>query len=99
VNTPYGGAPSPGRKPRLLDEAQEQLLEEILMSINLAVMEGRVSLSSAQGALAMADLRLEAIVVEAMASDVDEAMGAEPDDEPDVNAFLRRTAGDADDDA
>lgn len=90
----------PDRNPRLLDSAQEQLMEEIMMSIDLAVEEGRLSLCSAEGAVAMAQLRLEAIVMEAMASHVDDSMRTlcedEADDEPDVNAFLRRPSGDAD---
>ncbi len=82
-------------KPRLLDDEQEQLAQEIMMSIDLAVESGRISLTSAEGALAMAHMRLDAIIGEAMEQQVDEELGG-PEEEEDPNAFLRRKADDTD---
>jgi hypothetical protein len=86
----------PDRSPRLLDEEQEQLAQEIMMSIDLAVESGRISLTAAEGALAMAHMRLDAIIGEAMESQVDEELGGGDDDDEDPNAFLRRPREDGD---
>ncbi len=80
--------------PRLLDDEQEQLAQEIMMSIDLAVESGRISLTSAEGALAMAHMRLDAIIGDAMEAQVDEELGGEEEEDP--NAFLRRKADDTD---
>lgn len=88
--------PPPDRAPRLLDEEQEQLAQEIMMSIDLAVESGRVSLTAAEGALAMAHMRLDAVIGEAMKAQVDEELGAAAEEEEDPNAFLRRKPDDTD---
>lgn len=87
--------PPPDRAPRLLDDEQEQLAQEIMMSIDLAVESGRVSLTAAEGALAMAHMRLDAVIGEAMKAQVDEELGA-AEEEEDPNAFLRRKPDDTD---
>ncbi len=70
----------------VVDPNQEQLADEILASVTLAVQEGRCSMSSAEGALQLALMRLECVVAEEMGAQVDREMG----EEDDVNAFLRR---------
>lgn len=98
VSVPTDTTP-PDRNPRLLDAAQEQLAAEIMMSIDLAVEAGHLSLTSAEGAVAMVQMRLEAIICETMAAQVDAEAGMEEEDEDDPNAFLRRPRGDTDTDA
>lgn len=87
--------PQPDRA-RLLDDEQEQLAQEIMMSIDLAVASGRLSLTAAEGAVALAHMRLDARIGDAMELQVDEEMDAAAEAEEDVNAFLRRKADDSD---
>ena len=89
----------PDRNPRLLDAAQEQLAAELMMSIDLAVEGGHLSLTSAEGAVAMVQMRLESIICEAMAAQVDAESGIQEEDEDDPNAFLRRPRGETDTEA
>lgn len=87
--------------PPVLSAAQAQLAEEMMMSINLAIQESRVSLSEAQGAVDMVTMRLDALVQEGMATQVDREMGWDEEDEEeeeDPNAFLRRKRRDTDSD-
>ncbi len=78
----------------VVDPQQEQLADEILASVTLAVQEGRCSMSAAEGALQLALMRLECVVADEMGAKVDREMG--DDDEEDVNAFLRRPREDGD---
>jgi hypothetical protein len=87
--------PSPDRS-HLLDDEQEQLAQEIMMSIDLAVESGRLSLTAAEGAVALAHMRLDARIGDAMELQVDEEMEAAAEEEEDPNAFLRRKADDTD---
>lgn len=88
------------QRPPVLSAAQAQLAEELMMSINLALQEERVSLSTAQGAVDMVQMRLDALVQEGMETEVGREMGWDEEaEEEDPNEFLRRPRRDKDDDA
>ena len=85
--------PQPSQPSRLLDDEQEQLAEELMMSISLAVESGRLSLTRAEGALALTHMRLDAMIGDLMEAQVDAEQAAREEEE-DPNAFLRRQADD-----